>query len=394
MSGRSALQTMRTPSRAMRERSAASVGRLHHHHVAAVAAAPIEPATRGRAGRRRRHHLQERVADRQQRVLQAEDGDAGIAEPHLEVQDGAEVGDHRLEVPRDERHLSQSHAAPLAESVASHDRPEASRVPRRGAMPPAMSTGNGGPNLIDIFKQLVADELRRRPEPSAGQFKDPMGEPFPGAVEALARVCAGIARDSQGTFPSVPPGVGAAQLAAIIVGKLAGPSDVRMIHVPQVTAILGSGIENRHQPIPPPGEFRPLVVLAIGLCPETTFHSAVSATGDKVAAMYVRAIETAPAAPLSMTVGEAVAAKTPLKVRQKKAPVRKKGGPRRRTTGKPKPKPKSKPTPRSKAKLARATARKAPPRAKKRRRQTPKKPPARQGTPHTAALTVTAAAPS
>ena len=57
--------------------------------------------TAGGALARRRHHLDELRADRQDGVHQAERGDAGIAERDLEAEHVVEVLQHDLEVLRD-----------------------------------------------------------------------------------------------------------------------------------------------------------------------------------------------------------------------------------------------------------------------------------------------------
>ena len=58
---------------------------LEHQHVAAVAAAALEQAAGGGAGAQRRDDLQERVAEREHGVAQAEVLDAGIRERLAEV---------------------------------------------------------------------------------------------------------------------------------------------------------------------------------------------------------------------------------------------------------------------------------------------------------------------
>ena len=57
---------------------------LEDRHVAAVAAAPVEQPAGRRAVLGRRDHLEELVTDRHQGVVQAERGDAGIAEADVQ----------------------------------------------------------------------------------------------------------------------------------------------------------------------------------------------------------------------------------------------------------------------------------------------------------------------
>src|SRR5690242_3857588 len=70
---------------------------LGDHHVAAVAPAPVEVAAGGGAVAHRGHHLQETVADREQRVLEAVLAHTRIAMADLQAQHRAQLLHHRLE---------------------------------------------------------------------------------------------------------------------------------------------------------------------------------------------------------------------------------------------------------------------------------------------------------
>jgi hypothetical protein len=84
---------------------------LEDRHVAGVSAAFRDPALRGRVVAHRRDHLEEGLADRQHRVVQAEHRDARIAERTADAEHVAQRGDRSFEIGRRERDLTQPHAA-------------------------------------------------------------------------------------------------------------------------------------------------------------------------------------------------------------------------------------------------------------------------------------------
>src|SRR5262249_12474921 len=98
------------------ERLAASPARgeiraLGYDHVAAVAAAPVEIAPRGGAVPHWRHHLEEAVADWEQRVLEPVLAYTRIAIAHLEakhlvegVHDRSELVGHQTDLPHTKVH--------------------------------------------------------------------------------------------------------------------------------------------------------------------------------------------------------------------------------------------------------------------------------------------------
>jgi hypothetical protein len=85
--------TMRMPSAWTRCAAGRVVVALGDDHVAAVPAAAVEVAAGGGACFHRRDHLEQLVADGQQRVLQAEAGDAGVA---IADRDTEHAGEHAL----------------------------------------------------------------------------------------------------------------------------------------------------------------------------------------------------------------------------------------------------------------------------------------------------------
>ena len=107
MSSRSMRQTTRTPSSARRSTAAVEVIDLEDRHVPAVATALVEQAPGGRALGDRADDLEELVADRHQRVVQPELGDARILEAHGHAECGAQLGRRPVAVIGDERHLPE-----------------------------------------------------------------------------------------------------------------------------------------------------------------------------------------------------------------------------------------------------------------------------------------------
>ena len=79
---------------------------LDDDHVAAVAAAAFEITPGRGAAARRRHHFEEVAADRQQRVLQSELADPGIAVTDLKTEHGGDFGDRRVELRSDKYELT------------------------------------------------------------------------------------------------------------------------------------------------------------------------------------------------------------------------------------------------------------------------------------------------
>ena len=82
---------------------------LQDHHVAAVATALFEQATGSGALLHRHHHLEEGVADRHHRILEAVLGDCRIIEADLDAEDMGDVVDHRGEPGGHQRNLTKSH---------------------------------------------------------------------------------------------------------------------------------------------------------------------------------------------------------------------------------------------------------------------------------------------
>ena len=95
-------------ARARHSSCAAWLVGLADHHVAAVAAASLEVAAARGAFLDRSDHFDEVVADRQQRILQAERSDSGIDVADFESEHGFEVIDHRRELVGDQRNLAKS----------------------------------------------------------------------------------------------------------------------------------------------------------------------------------------------------------------------------------------------------------------------------------------------
>src|SRR5271155_2923511 len=81
---------------------------LADNHVTAVAAASLEGTAARGAFLDRSDHFDEVVADRQQRVLQAERSYAGIDVADFESEHGFEVIDHRRELVGDQSNLAKS----------------------------------------------------------------------------------------------------------------------------------------------------------------------------------------------------------------------------------------------------------------------------------------------
>src|SRR5262249_49630017 len=84
---------------------------LGDDHVAAVSAAPLEIAARGGAVPHRRHHLEEAVADGEERVLEAVLAHARVAIADLEAErlaevlhDGRELASHQADLPHAKVH--------------------------------------------------------------------------------------------------------------------------------------------------------------------------------------------------------------------------------------------------------------------------------------------------
>ncbi len=80
---------------------------LADDHVAAVAAAPLEIAAAGSAFLDRRDHLDEIIADWQQRIFQPEHSDSGIDVTDLESEHALQIIDHRRELVGDQRNLAK-----------------------------------------------------------------------------------------------------------------------------------------------------------------------------------------------------------------------------------------------------------------------------------------------
>jgi hypothetical protein len=80
---------------------------LEHQHVAAVAAAPLEQAAGGGAAPDGRDDLEERVAQREHRVAQAEPIHTGIYERLAQPELGPQCVRHRLELARGQHSLSE-----------------------------------------------------------------------------------------------------------------------------------------------------------------------------------------------------------------------------------------------------------------------------------------------
>ena len=103
---------------------------LEDRHVAAISGATIEQPAGSRPLLCRRDHFEELVADRHQGVVQAECGDAGVAEADVQPKPLAEGLDNRVEFASHEGHLSQS------------DHVENLTMPLRTAMIGAMFLGD------------------------------------------------------------------------------------------------------------------------------------------------------------------------------------------------------------------------------------------------------------
>jgi len=89
-----------------RARTVEIVG-LHDHHVAALAA-PLEVPPRGRARPHRRDELDELVAEREHRVVDAKLGDARIAKRRIEPEQLGKPPRARREVADDEDDLADA----------------------------------------------------------------------------------------------------------------------------------------------------------------------------------------------------------------------------------------------------------------------------------------------
>jgi hypothetical protein len=82
---------------------------LDDHHVAGVTTPALQEATRRRVGSDRRHDLEEGVSHGHHGVLEAEDPHAGIAVGDFDSEDGAQVGDHGLDLSSGDCDLSNAH---------------------------------------------------------------------------------------------------------------------------------------------------------------------------------------------------------------------------------------------------------------------------------------------
>ena len=81
---------------------------LRDDHVAAVAAAALEIAPAGGLLAGGRHHLEQLVADREQRVFEAEAADPGVAEAHLDAEHVDQLLFHGCELLGHQRDLAQA----------------------------------------------------------------------------------------------------------------------------------------------------------------------------------------------------------------------------------------------------------------------------------------------
>src|SRR5690606_15738240 len=96
---------------------------LADDHVPAVAAAALQVAAAGRPFFHRRDDLEELAADGQDAVLQPEPADPGVDVPHFEVEHGAKVGHHGLDVVGDEGDLAKAKPHAALPFVAGRYRP-------------------------------------------------------------------------------------------------------------------------------------------------------------------------------------------------------------------------------------------------------------------------------
>src|SRR5439155_8656553 len=83
---------------------------LEDHHVAAVAAASLQVAAGRRSVLLRRDDLEERVADREDGVAEAERADPGILERLEQAESLPQPACHRVQVARGQDGLPQTHA--------------------------------------------------------------------------------------------------------------------------------------------------------------------------------------------------------------------------------------------------------------------------------------------
>ena len=84
---------------------------LVEHHVTAVTTAPFDQSLGRGAGLIWRHDLDELIADHHQRVDETEFAHTWVVETHREAEGVAEFRDDGIEVPGDERNLSESNHA-------------------------------------------------------------------------------------------------------------------------------------------------------------------------------------------------------------------------------------------------------------------------------------------
>jgi hypothetical protein len=85
---------------------------LNDQHVAAVASSTLQVSLGGRIGDDRRDDFEERVAYGHDGVLQPEFANRGIVERHLDAENGGQIADDLLEIPRDDYELADSHGEP------------------------------------------------------------------------------------------------------------------------------------------------------------------------------------------------------------------------------------------------------------------------------------------
>ena len=122
MSGRSAVQTTRTPQVGDPAAGRRQVPDLEYRHVPAVTATPLEVPACGGVRPRGRHHLHERVAHREHRVGQAELSYPRIVKGHRPDEDAAQFASHLAAIARHQGDLAQARSARHTPTIDVTDR--------------------------------------------------------------------------------------------------------------------------------------------------------------------------------------------------------------------------------------------------------------------------------
>ncbi len=193
MSGRSAVQTTRTPQVGDPAAGRRQVPDLEYRHVPAVTATPLEVPAGGGVRLRRRHHLHERVAHLEHRVGQAELSHPRIVKGRRPAEDPAQLASHLAAVARDQGDLAQARSVRHTPTLRSWIRLNELDVDHLGP----------GDNPLTLARQRLPvpvrhellDCLRRRELQELDLHRLPARAVAPGPLPDPAAVPGGDAED-------------------------------------------------------------------------------------------------------------------------------------------------------------------------------------------------------